>query len=71
MNAQYKVSGKVLWIDQRDGQAIVLDTAGNQYFTESSISPELFGKSQQGQVSFELLYVAHYGLVATNAKLVA
>ena len=65
----YKVTGKVLWIDQRDGEAIVLDSAGNQYFTEPSVSPDLFGGNQQGGVTFELMYVANYGIVATNAIL--
>lgn len=38
MNNIY-IQGKVLWFDQRDGNGIIIDAEGNEYYTDSSIAP--------------------------------
>jgi len=33
------ISGTVLWFDVRDGHGVLVDSNGNEYYTDSSVAP--------------------------------
>lgn len=63
------VVGKLKWADGRDGEAVVKDSQGNEYYVESSSSPLFdFKNNQTKVVTFDIVNVPGYGLMAFNCK---
>ena len=62
------VSGKVKWTDARDGDGIVKDAMGNEYYFESSSSKDYDFKGKDLNIVFQIVNVPQYGPMAFNVK---
>lgn len=47
-----KKTGSVLWYDRRDGNGIIVDTEGHEYYTDSSVLVDLNYLDPKDQVTF-------------------
>ncbi len=59
----------IKWVDSRDGEGVLKDSDGNEYYFESSSSPLFdFAMRRHMGVTFEVVSVPNYGLMAFNVK---
>lgn len=64
-----RIKGRLLWTNGRDGEAVLVDLDGNEYYTESSSSRLFdFMDNRTKTVSFEIMIVPNYGPMAYDAK---
>jgi len=61
--------GKIKWVDSRDGEGVLKDAEGNEYYFESSSSPLFdFAMRNHTGVTFEIVSIPSYGRMAFNVK---
>ncbi len=63
------VSGKIKWVDARDGEGIVKDAEGNEYYFESS-SSKLFDFAARNHlnITFTIKILPYCGPMAFDVK---
>ena len=65
-----KLNGIILWVDHRDGNAIIKDIKGNEYYTDTSVCKQFAELKYKQAVSFVVSKNVRDCLCARDVELI-